>query len=92
MNCNSTVVKCLFIRYFFFFFLLINEINRSLISGRNLTRGEIDVYTYDDYLRLISMVVTIDERKCNLCVKIMAKINIIDVELCPIYNKVTGGL
>lgn len=38
------------------------------------------------------MVVTIDERKCTLCVKIMAKINIIDVELCPIYNKVTGGL
>lgn len=52
----------------------------------------IHVDVYDDYLRLISMVVTIDERKCTLCVKIMAKINIIDVELCPIYNKVTGGL
>lgn len=57
-------------------------------SGRNT-----NIYTYDNYLRLISMLVTMtNENAHGLSVKIMAKINIIDVELCSIYNRVRGTM
>lgn len=58
-------------------------------SGRN----NVCIYTgaYDDYMRLISMLVTMtNENAHGPCAKIMAKINIIDVELCSIYNRVRG--